>query len=225
MEHTRKFDQEITELNGMISDMATSVKALIKKSIVALKEADRTAAQVVVEDDQRVDQMELEIDEKCIQLIALRQPEASDLRFLITGVSISTDLERIGDLAGDIAQRTQELTSKPDLAPFAALPQMAELAEEELSIVLDAFISRDAGKARQVWVKEQAVDRLRNMACQEFLDMMTKDGTLVPKAMPLLLAARHLERISDHITNIAEDIIYMVEGKVVKHSGIKHEMR
>jgi len=225
MEHRRVFDQEIAELKEMILTMGKLVQKLIINSVNAFRDADIAAAKAVIEEDEKVDQLELDIDEKSIQMIALRQPEASDLRFVMTGIRIATDLERIGDLAEDIGQRTLDLNGKPSLAAFAGIPAMAKLAEEELTIVLDAFINRDANTARQVWAKEKAVDKLRNSVCHELSEDMTKNGALVPTAMPLMLVARHLERISDHVTNIAEDIIYMTEGKVVKHSGLKHELR
>jgi phosphate transport system protein len=222
MDHQRVFDKEMSELKNMILKMGIMVQGLIVKSMEALGDVDINKAQQVVEDDEKVDQLELEIDEKCIQLIALRQPEASDLRFLMTGMRIATDLERMGDLAEDIAERVVDLAGKPLAKPLVDIPRMAKLAEEGLSIVLDAFVNRDPQRAKGIWEKEEEVDKLRNAVHRELTDLMTKDPSVVPRAIPLLLISRHLERISDHSTNIAEDIIYMVQGRVVKHSAPKH---
>jgi phosphate transport system protein len=163
-------------------------------------------------------QFYVEIKEKFIQLIALRQPEASDLRFLMTGIRISTDLERIGDLAEDIAQRVGELAGKPLLKPLVDIPKMDQLVENAVSLVLDAFIKKDAVKAKTVWTIEKQVDELRDSVQDELADIMNKKPDSVPQALPLLLISRHLERICDHATNIAEDVIYMVEGTIVKHN-------
>lgn len=221
MEHHRVFDQELSELKNMILKMGVMVQGLIVESMDALKNQSASDAEKVIEEDEKVDQLELDIDEKCIELIALRQPEASDLRFLMTGMRIATDLERIGDLAEDIAQRITDISDKPLIKPLVDIPKMAKLAEEGLSIVLDAFVSGDASKAKGIWKKEEEVDKLRDTTYRELTDIMTKDPSAVPRALPLLLISRHLERISDHATNIAEDVIYMAEGRVVKHSGPK----
>jgi phosphate transport system protein len=155
----------------------------------------------------------------CIQLVALRQPEASDLRFLMTGMRIANDLERMGDLAEDIAERAIELMGEPLLKPLVDIPRMAKIAEESIGVVLEAFVVRDAGKAKAVWEKETESDRLRDMIHAELTEIMKKDASTVVRALPLLLISRHLERICDHATNIAEEVIYMVEGTVVKHGG------
>ncbi|OGC03538.1 phosphate transport system regulatory protein PhoU [candidate division WOR-1 bacterium RIFOXYA12_FULL_43_27] len=215
----RIFDHELAELSDLILKMGVMVQGLIRKSVEALKNQDTKLAQAVIEEDEHVDQMELEIDEKSIQLIALRQPEASDLRFLTTGMRIATDLERIGDLAEDIAERTVDLSSEPLLKPLVDIPKMAKLAEEGVAAALDAFVKRDSSALESVWDKEKEVDRLRDAVQLELTEIMGKDAKTVSRALPLLLVSRHLERISDHATNIAEDVTYMVEGKVVKHLG------
>lgn len=218
MDHKRIFDKEIDELKDMILKMGVMVQALIHKSIDALKKQDVDIAQSVLSEGEKVDQLDVEINEKCIQLIALRQPEASDLRFLMTGVRISTDLERIGDLAEDIAQRVGELAEKPLLKPLVDIPKMDQLVENAVSLVLDAFIKKDAVKAKTVWGIEKQVDELRDKVQDELAVIMSKKPDSVPQALPLLLISRHLERMCDHVTNIAEDVIYMVEGKIVKHN-------
>src|SRR3989339_61229 len=219
MDNPRVFDHEMNELKDTILKMGVMVQGLINKSIESLKKLDRNLAEEVIKDDEKVDQLELEIDEKCIQLVALRQPEASDLRFLMTGMRIANDLERIGDLSEDIAQRTLELAGQPLLKPLIDIPKMARLAQESVGLALDAFINCDLKKAKEIWAKEKEVDKLRDQVHDELVEIMSKDSSTVGKAIPLLLVSRHLERISDHATNICEDIVYMVEGKVVKHSG------
>ena len=219
MDNPRVFDHEMNELKDTILKMGVMVQGLINKSIESLKKLDRNLAEEVIKDDEKVDQLELEIDEKCIQLVALRQPEASDLRFLMTGMRISNDLERIGDLAEDIAERTVELSGQPLLKPLIDIPKMGEIAQDEIALILDAFVNRDAVKAKLVWDNEKQVDKLRDMVHDEIVGIMSKDASTVTRALPLLLVSRHLERISDHATNIAEDIVFMVEGKVVKHGG------
>lgn len=219
MDHQRIFDKEMAELKELILKMGTMVQGLIHKSVEALKQLDRNMAESVIAEDEKVDQLELEIDEKCVQLIALRQPEASDLRFLMTGMRIANDLERIGDLAEDIAERTIDLLGQPLLKPLIDIPKMAVLAQESVALVLDAFVKRDAVKAREVWAREKASDKLRDAVHDELVGIMTRDATTVSRAVPLLLVSRHLERICDHTTNVGEDVVYMVEGKVVKHGG------
>ena len=219
MDHQLSFDQELAELKEIVLKMGYIVQDMIQRSVESLKKQDiRMAEQVITKGDE-VDKLELEIDEKCISLIALRQPMASDLRFITTGMRIATDLERIGDLAEDIAERTLELVDKPHLKPLIDIPKMADLAKEILSMALDSFINCDSSKAREIWPKEEQVDKLRDQVQDELIEIMSKDPGAVKRALPLLLVSRHLERICDHATNIGEDVVFMVEGKVIKHSG------
>lgn len=220
MDHQRVIDQEMAELKDLILKMGVMVRGSIHKSIESLKTLDTKLAQEVIDEDEKVDQLELEINEKCIELVALRQPEASDLRFIMTGTRLATDLERIADLAEDIAQRTKSLEGQQLLKPLIDIPKMAGLAEESLSLVLDAFVNRESEKAKPVWKNEEEVDKLRDAVHDELVEIMSKDCKSVSRAIPLLLVSRHLERICDHATNIAEDVVYMVEAKVVKHSKV-----
>jgi phosphate transport system protein len=220
MEHQyTEYDKELAGLKDNVLKMGGLVEELIYKSVESLKTRDRNLAKDVIKHDIAVDRLELEIDEQCINLVALRQPKAGDLRFITTGMRIATDLERIGDLAEDIAERALELADQGPLKPLIDIPKMAELAQDILSTVLDAFVSGDAAKARGIWDKERQIDKLRDLVHDELIEIMTKDSTAVPRAIPLLLISRHLERIADHATNIAEDVVFMVEAKVVKHSG------
>ena len=219
MDHHTTFDQELAVLKDAVLKMGVLVQSLIVRSVESLKNRDRDLAKQVIKQDVEVDKLELAVDEMCINMIALRQPKAGDLRFITTGMRIATDLERIGDLAEDIAERTIELADRPLLKPLIDIPKMAKLAEESLAVALDAFINSDPEKARLIWKNEKEVDKLRDQVHDELEAIMSQDSTTVTRALPLLLVSRHLERISDHVTNILEDVVYMVEAKVVKHGG------
>lgn len=214
----RHFDEELKELYQEILKMGIMAQEAIYKSIEALKNRDKALAQEVIAVDDKIDKCELEIDERCIDLIARHQPMAGDLRFLTTGMKINGELERIADLAVDIAQRAVELADKPLLKPLIDIPKLSNIAQNMVRDSLDAFVNRDADLARKVVLEDSKADALRNLVQQELIqDYMVKDGSTAPRAVLLLLVARHLERICDHSTNIAEDVIYMVEAKVVKH--------
>ncbi len=214
----RHFDDELKEFYQDILKMAAMVQEAIYKSIEALKERSRQKAQEIVDSDNRIDALELLIDEKCVDLIARHQPVASDLRFLTTGMKINAELERIADLAVDIAQRVEELADKPLLKPLIDIPKLSVIAQNMVKAAIDSFINKDVQLAKSVILSDSEADKLRNLVQQELInDFMVKDGSTATRAVPLLLIARYLERICDHTTNIAEDVIYMVEGKVVKH--------
>lgn len=190
----------------------------IFKSTESLKNRDKALAQAVISSDERIDELELAIDEKCIDLIARYQPMASDLRFIATAMKINADLERIADLAVDISQRALEVIDKPVLKPLIDIPKLSEVAQKMVKDAIDAFVNRNVELARSVVRADSQADSLRNKVSDELInDYMAKDAKTVDRAVPLLLIARYLERICDHATNIAEDVIYMVEAKVVKH--------
>ncbi len=214
----RHFDEELKELHQDILKMAVMAQEAIYKSTEALKNRDKTQAQGVINADEKVDKLELLIDERCIDLIARQQPMAGDLRFITTGMKINAELERIADLAVDISQRVLELIDKPILKPLIDIPKLSTVAQNMVRDAINAFVKKDIELAKEVLVSESEADRLRNLVQEELVnDYMVKDATTAPRAVPLLLISRHLERICDHTTNIAEDVIYMVEGKVVKH--------
>jgi len=214
----RYFDEELLELNKRILEMSAEVEATIGNSIKALRELSREKAEAVIKDDDRIDKMELEIEEKCLNLIALYQPAAADLRFIVMSMKITTDLERIADLAVDIGQRVLEMADQPLLKPLIDIPKLATLAQGMVRDAISSFVSKDPELARSVILRDSEVDELRNLVQSELInDYMSKDPKTAPRAVPLLLVARHLERICDHATNIAEDVIYMVKAEVVKH--------
>lgn len=214
----RHFDEELEELHKEILKMATMTQEAIRKSIEALKNRQKSEAQEVIDSDNKIDELELVIDEKCIDLIARYQPMAGDLRFITTGMKVNAELERIADLAVDISQRVLELVDKPILKPLIDIPKLSIVAQNMVREAIDAFVKRDIELAKKVVLSDEEADSLRNLVQEELVnDYMAKDPSTAPRAMLLLLIARHLERICDHTTNIAEDVIYMVKGKVVKH--------
>jgi len=214
----RHVDQELRELNKEILRMGALAEEAIYKSIEALKNRDNEIARSVINNDVAVDKLELAIDEKCIDLIARYQPMAKDLRFITTGMKINAELERIADIAVDIAQRTLEIADKPLLKPLIDIPKLTAIAQNMVKMSIDAFVKGDIALAKKVLSSDSEADELRNAIQKELIeDYMEKDGTTAPRAVQLLLIARFLERICDHATNIAEDVIYMVEATVVRH--------
>jgi len=217
-EMERHFDEELKDLHKDLLKMGVMVQEAIYKSIEALKNRDKAQAQEVISNDDKIDDIELIIDEKCIDLIARHQPMAGDLRFLTTSMKINADLERIADLSVDIAERALELVDKPILKPLIDIPKLSTIAQNMIKDAIDSFVKKDVELAKRVVLSDEAADNLRNLVQEELInDYMAKDPAAAPRAVPLLLIARYLERICDHTTNIAEDVIYMVEGKVVKH--------
>jgi len=214
----RHFDEELKDLHKDILKMAIMSQQAIHKSIEALRNRNKLQAQEVIDTDVEIDELELIIDEKCIDLIARHQPMAGDLRFIATGMKVNAELERIADLAVDISQRVLELVDKPILKPLIDIPKLSTVAQNMVRDAIDAFVREDIELAKKVVLSDEEADRLRNLVQEELInDYMAKDASTAPRAVPLLLIARHLERICDHTTNIAEDVIYMVQGKVVKH--------
>jgi phosphate transport system protein len=214
----RYFDTELADLKGDILRMGDLVEEAIIDSVDALKELNKAKAEKVIVEDKFIDERELDIDEECLDLLALRQPMAADLRFITMAMKISTDLERMADLAVDISQRVVELADKPLLKPLVDIPKLTLLAQKMTRDAIASFINKDVEMAKQVILCDKEADNLRNQVQQELLnDYISKNKSTIPRAIPLLLVARHLERICDHATNIAEDVIYMVEAIVVKH--------
>jgi len=214
----RHFDEELTELKNQLLFMGKLTAEVIARAVEAVKCLDAEVAQMIIEEDSRIDRLDLDIDEKCLELIIRHQPVAADLRFLAMAMRICADLERIADLAVDISQRVLEMAGQPLLKPLIDIPKLASLAREMLRDSLDAFIQGDVELARSVIKRDDEADRLRDLIQTELVnDFLSKDCSTAPRAVPLLLVSRHLERICDHSTNIAEDVIYMVEGEMVRH--------
>jgi phosphate transport system protein len=213
----RHFAVELEELNQALLGMGALVESSIHCSVQALVNRDERMARRVIEDEIRINQMELDIDARVTRLLALNQPVAGDLRLLIIALKINTDLERMGDLAVNIAERAISLAKVPLVKPLIDTPRMASLVEDMLHSSLDAFVKRDADLAEKVLPADDEVDTIRDNIYSELLDVMQSNPTVVPSAIHLMFVARNLERIADHTTNIAEDVIFLVRGIDIRH--------
>ncbi|MFL5357596.1 phosphate signaling complex protein PhoU [Archangium sp.] len=216
--HTDKaFEQDLRGLREKLLAMGAKVEAHIADSVRALTERDSALANRVVQADQEVNRLEVQIDETCRRILALRQPAASDLRLITTALKIVTDLERIGDLAVNIAERVKDLNEAPPLKPYVDTPRLAELAQLQVKKALDAFVSSDAAKADEVLKADEHLDSLYLKIFNELLGYMMEDSKNIRRATALMFIAKHLERIGDHATNVAEMVIYMVRGTDIRH--------
>ncbi|MEK6815490.1 MAG: phosphate signaling complex protein PhoU [Nitrospirota bacterium] len=213
----RVFDEELKALKGRILALGGLVEEQVQRSIKALVERDQDLARTTIEEDHRVNRMEVEVDEECVRLIALRQPAAGDLRFLTTAMKIVTDLERMGDLAVDTCERALELNEEPPLKPYIDIPRMADAAQRMLKESLDAFVNRDAALARKVCRDDDFVDDLNKQVFRELVSFMIEDPHTITRAIRISFISKYLERVADHATNIAEMVVYMVEGKIIRH--------
>lgn len=211
------FDEELMQLKEKILKMGAMVETAIKDSVNALVERDNELAKKIIEKDHQVNTLDVEIDEESIRLIALRQPKAGDLRFITTAMKITTDLERMGDMAVNIAERALELNEEPILKPYIDIPRMKEIAQGMTRDALDAFVRKDKKLAMDVIMRDDEVDDLQHEVLKELAFFMVQDPTTVTRAMKISFITRYLERIADHATNIAEMVIYLVEGKIIRH--------
>ena len=214
----RHFHEELEALKQTLLAMGGLVEDQIRRAMRALLERDDVIAQDVIDRDRQVNTYDVEVDEQCVNLLALHQPAAGDLRFITTAMKIVTDLERIGDQAVNIGQRALELNREPQLKPYIDLPRMAERAQAMVKESLDAFVTRDTELARRVCAADAEVDALKEQIFRELLTFMMEDARTIPRAIRLILISRFMERVADHATNIAEMVIYMVEGKMVRHT-------
>ncbi len=221
-QHTsRHYEQELQALKERILLLGGMVEQMIDRAMKALVQRDSPLARAVIDDDAKVDAAELEVDHLCLSLLALRQPAASDLRFIATALKIVTDLERIGDLAVNIAERAIELNEEPPLKPYIDVPRMAALASGMVRQALDAFVSRDPAQARGVLGSDAAVDALNVQLFRELLTYMIEEPKNVTRALRITFIAKYLERVADHATNIAQMVIFMCEGRDVRHPGAR----
>ena len=211
------FDEELRLLKERVLKIGSLVEAAIHDSVKSLVERNSDLAQKVIEKDHKINALDVEIDEECIRLIALRQPKARDLRFITTAMKITTDLERIGDLAENIAERAIELNDEPQLKPYIDIPRMAEITEEMVRDSLDAFVRGCSKIPYEVIKKDDEVDNLNAQVFNELLFFMIQDPHTVSRATRISYVSKYLERIADHATNIAEMVIYMCEGKIIRH--------
>jgi len=214
----RHFHEELEALTQTLLAMGALVEDQLRGAMRALVERDERLAAEVMARDREVNALDVAIDERCVELLALHQPAAGDLRLVTTAMKIVTDLERIGDQAVNIAQRALELAREPQLKPYIDLPRMAERAQHMVREALDAFVARDAERARRVCASDGEVDALKEQIFRELLTFMMEDPRTIPRALRLLLISRFLERAADHATNIAEMVIYLTEGRLVRHT-------
>ncbi len=215
----RHFDREIENLKELLLRMGAMVEEQITQSIRALLERDTAVAQRVIDGDSAIDRMELEIDQHTVELIAMMQPAAVDLRFVTTAMKITPELERIADLAVDVCERAIELNREPPLKPLIDIPRLAHISQDMVRQALDSFVRRDAALAREVIARDDEVDLLTEQSFRELLTYMLEDSRNISRAIRLTFIGKYFERIGDGATNICEMVVYLVEGKVIKHSG------
>lgn len=213
----RQFDEELAALKEALMRMATLVEESIAHSVQALKERNEELARHVFEREEAINDLDVEIEQMAMKLIALKQPMAGDLRMIVSAMKMGGELERIGDEAVNIAERAQELLKVPLLKPLLDIPRMASLAQNMVRDSIRSFIDQDAGLAKNVCERDDEVDNLCYQVFRELLTFTMADPATIPRAVELILISRHLERIADHATNISEDVIYQVEGRTIKH--------
>ena len=211
------FREELEELQSKLLEMGGLVEAAIHNSVLALVDRDEDKAKEVMWNEALVNQKEIEIDELATRMLALFQPMARDLRFITAVIKINNDLERMGDLAVNITERAMTLMREPAVKPLIDIPRIADLAESMVHRALDAFAKHDADMARDVLLSDDAVDRLRDAVYDELLSFMQEERSTINRAVSLMFIAQNLERIADHSTNIAEDVLFAVKGIDVRH--------
>jgi phosphate transport system protein len=215
---SRVFDNELNELRQSLLVMGGKVELMIANSVKALVERDTQLAERTIALDHEVNSSEVSIDERCLELLALRQPAARDLRFITIALKIVTDLERMGDQCANIAKRARELNEEPPLKPYIDIPRMSHWTEIMVKEALDAFVRGDVELAIKVCKDDNFVDDLNIQIQRELLSFMIEDPTTISRAMKLNYISKSLERIADHATNIAEMVIFMVKGKDIRHT-------
>jgi phosphate transport system protein len=216
----RHFVQELEELKERLLWMGSLAERAVHHSVRAVLENSEALAQGVIEEEPAINHMQIEIDDRVVQMLALQQLMATDLRFVLAVSRINADLERIGDEAVNIAQSAQRVVRHPHVKPYIDLPRMSQAAEEMVRDSLNALVNKDPELARTVMLRDDQVDHLRDQVFRELLTYMMENSSLVFPAFELILVAKNLERIADHATNIAEDVIYIVAGRDVRHHAV-----
>lgn len=219
--HTdRRYEEELSELKAQILRMGGAAERAIEEAIRSLVDRDSALAQRVVDTDETIDAMEVDVEERVTRILALHAPTARDLRAILTASRVSNDLERIGDLATSIAERALELNREPLLKPFIDLPKMAEMTQKMVREALDAFVREDVDLAITVLRSDDPIDQLNEQIFRELLTFMMEDPQTISRALRIIFVSKSLERIADHATNIAEMVVFMARGKVVKHGKL-----
>ena len=221
---TRAYDEELSKLNNAIAEMGGIAESQLGSAIEAVVKRDTELAGRVVEGDARVDQLERDVDNLAIRVLALRQPVARDLREIFAALKIASDLERIADYASNVAKRSIALSQTPPVRPVYALPRMAQFAQLQIKDVLDAYVQRDADKAYSVWIRDTELDEMYSSLFRELLTYMMEDPRSIGSCTHLLFMAKNIERIGDHATNIAENLYYLVNGAPLEQVRPKRDV-
>ena len=217
-EHTdKKYEEDLRKLREDILYMGGLVEDQIQKAVKSLVDRDSDMANIIIERDHEVNRLDVDIDDLCIRLLALHQPAGRDLRFITTGLKITTDLERIGDMAVNICERALELNEEPQLKPYIDIPRMAQISQRMIRESLDAFVREDTDLALKVCKDDAEVDDLNAQIFRETISFMIEDPHTINRAMKIGSVSKYLERIADHATNIAEMVVFMVKGKSIRH--------
>jgi phosphate transport system protein len=214
---TRHFQEELEQLKTRLLEMGGMAEENVRLAVQGLVDRDRTIIDRVLVGDEPLNRLHIEIDSRCFKLFALHQPMAADLRTIVAAVKINTDLERVGDLAVNIAQAAQRYATHPPVKKLIDIPLMAEIAQNMLRDALDAFVRKDVDLAQHVLDEDDRLDALKTQIFRELLTYMLQDPTTIEPALDLILVSRHLERIGDHATNVAEDVIFIVSARDVRH--------
>lgn len=212
------FDEELSTLKEKILLMGSKVEEAIRLAMKSIVDRDSKLAKKVIQADRDINDLQIEVDDICHRLLALHQPMAGDMRFITSAMKINSDLERQGDLAVNIAERALTLNEVAPLKPFIDIPRMAAVTQEMVKVSLDSLVNRDPKMARQVCERDDEVDNLNDQIIRELISYMLEDRANIKRALDLILVSRYLERVADHATNVGEDVIYMVEGKDIRHS-------
>ena len=221
----RHFEEELRQIKRQILEMGGLAEAMITDSISCLVKQDKAAAQRVMQNEEKINTLQNTLDESCMRALALRQPFAGDLRFLVAVLKMTADLERIGDNSVNIIEAAQGLLQEPPIKPYIDLPRMSNRVSAMVHSALDALVKMDEKRAFEVALADDEVDSLRNQIVRELLTYMMSEPNKIPSCLQLILITRFYERIGDHATNIAEEVIYMVTGKDIRHHKHDEVMR
>ena len=217
--HPRHFEEDLGQLKARLLEMGGLAEDRLRSAVRGLVDRDLAQLDKVLTGDGALNQLHIEVDDRCFKLLALQQPMAADLRAIVAAVKINSDLERVGDLAVNIAEAAARNLQHPKVKELIDIPRMAVIAQEMLRDALDAYVRRDVGLAQRVLARDDELDLLKTLVFRELLDYMLKDPPTIKAALDLILVSRHLERTGDHATNIAEDVIFMVSAQDVRHQG------
>jgi phosphate transport system protein len=219
--HARHFEDELEQLKARLLEMGGLAEDRLRLAVRALVERDLGLIDKVINGDKAINELHIEVDDRCFKLLALQQPMAADLRAIVAAVKINSELERVGDLAVNIAEAASRYLTHPPVKELIDIPRMAVLAQEMLRDALDAYVRRDVALAQSVLTRDDDLDLLKSLVFRELLGYMLKDQSTIKPSLDLILVSRHLERTGDHATNVAEDVIFMVSAQDVRHSSLK----